>query len=72
MERPVVSSQFLWNALYNYRGEQPAVVARPCRPPWRGDRRVPRELPGFQGKGLGLGCLGTTRKVALLPFLLWR
>lgn len=31
VERPVVSSQFLWNALYNYRGERLAMVARPCQ-----------------------------------------
>lgn len=54
VERPVVSSQFLWNALYNYRGEWPVVVARPHHLPRRGDHRVPKELPGFQGKGLGL------------------
>lgn len=29
VERPVVSSQFLWNALYNYRGERLAPVACP-------------------------------------------
>ncbi|XP_057245479.1 histone-lysine N-trimethyltransferase SMYD5-like [Malurus melanocephalus] len=29
VERPVVSSQFLWNALYNYRGERLALVAGP-------------------------------------------
>lgn len=54
VERPVVSSQFLWNALYNYRGERPAVVAGPRHLPRRGDRGVPKELPGFQGEGLGL------------------
>lgn len=28
VERPVVASQFLWNALYNYRGEAKAKVYR--------------------------------------------
>lgn len=29
VERPVVSSQFLWNALYNYRGEGRVPVTCP-------------------------------------------
>lgn len=32
VERPVVSSQFLWNALYNYRGEQMVVAVVVARP----------------------------------------
>lgn len=34
VEKPVVSSQFLWNALYNYRGEP--WCGRPGWVLWRG------------------------------------
>lgn len=44
VERPVVSSQFLWNALYNYRGEGGVVAARPCHLPRGGDLG---DLPGL-------------------------
>ncbi|NWH41704.1 SMYD5 protein, partial [Chloropsis hardwickii] len=56
VERPVVSSQFLWNALYNYRGERLALVAcpHPCHLSRWGDRGTAEELsPLNQGKGLG-------------------
>lgn len=64
VERPVVSSQFLWNALYNYRGERCCLLLVPVSA--RG-LRVPRERPGAPGKGWGLS--ETCSKVALLP---WR
>lgn len=55
VERPVVASQFLWNALYNYRGEA----------------KIYRQIAifFFQRKRFWVG-FGTARRAALLVFCL--
>lgn len=57
VERPVVASQFLWNALYNYRGEAKAKIYRQIA------------IFFFQRKRFQVG-FGTARRAALLVFCL--
>lgn len=58
VERPVVASQFLWNALYNYRGEAKAKIYRQIA-----------IFFFFQRKRFWVG-FGTARRAALLVFCL--